>query len=81
MRTRKLIVTTVLATAVPGLLIYALTRTQLYGVLLKLLGSHVMIAVAASLLIGLIAAAVLSVVYGFGMDDPLRRPRRERRDS
>ena len=81
MRTRKLIVIAVVVAAIPGLLIYLLTRTRLYGVLLKLLGMHTMLAIAVVLLVALIAAAVFSLAYGFGVEDPLRRSRRERRES
>lgn len=81
MRTRKLIVMAVLVAAIPGLLTYGLTRTQLYGVILKLLGAPAMLLIAIVLLIALIAAAMFSVAYGFGIENPLRRERRERRDS
>jgi hypothetical protein len=81
MRTRKLILTAVGVAAVPGLLIYAVTWTSLYGALLKLFGTPVLLLIAIVLLIGLIAAAIFSVAYGFGVENPLRRSRRDRRNS
>ena len=81
MRTRNLIITVVLATAIVGVLIYVLNRPKLYALVVKLLGAPITLLIAIAVLVALIAAAIFSVIYGFGIENPLRRERRDRKDS
>ena len=48
---------------------------------MKTVGTPTMLTVAIVLLAVLIGAAVFSLVYGFGTDEPMRRQRRGRRST
>jgi hypothetical protein len=80
-RAPKLILAALALAALPGLLLFMLARTSLFAKLVKLVGTPTMLALAILLLTVLIAAAVFAFVYGFGADDPLRRPHRSRRST
>lgn len=78
MRTRTFTLALIALAVGPGLLIYGLIRTPLYGAMVKLLGTTTMLVLAAVLLAALIGIAVFAVVYGFAEDDeaPVRRRRK-----
>jgi hypothetical protein len=80
LRTRTLAILLLGLILGPALLFYAITRTSLYGVILKAFGTHTVIAIAVLLLLALIAAALWALVYGFLEDheSPLRRRRKAR---
>jgi hypothetical protein len=72
----------VLAVAVvPLALVYLVTRTRLFRSVLDLLGADVFLGVAVLLLVIFTLVALGALIYGFGLEDPLRRERRGRRDS
>ncbi|MPZ44160.1 MAG: hypothetical protein GEV05_12280 [Betaproteobacteria bacterium] len=75
MRTRTLTIVLLVLAVAPGLLFYGLTRTALYGEIVKSLGANTVLVIAIVLLVVLIGAAVFAVVYGLARDDdqPLRR--------
>jgi hypothetical protein len=78
MRTRTFTLALIALAVGPGLLIFGLVRTSLYGAMVKFLGTTTMLVVAIVLLAALIGVAVFAVVYGFSEDDeaPVRRRRK-----
>jgi hypothetical protein len=78
MRKRTFTIALIALAVGPGLLIYGLTRTSLYGAIVKFFGTTTMLVIAIVLLAVLIGAAVFAVLYGFAQDDeaPTRRRRR-----
>jgi hypothetical protein len=73
---------TALAVAVvPALVIYVLTRTRLFRSILAWLGADLFLGIAILLLVIFTLVALVALIYGFGLEDPLRRGRRGRRDS
>lgn len=83
MRTRKFVIVLIGLILGPALLFYGVSRTSLYGVMIGLFGKHTVLAIGILLLTVLIAAALLSLVYGFleDHDSPLRRRRRANGES
>jgi hypothetical protein len=81
MRTRTLTIVLLVLILGPGLAFYVLTRTAIYGEILKLLGANIMLALAIVLLIMLIGAAAFALVYGLASDDQRLRRRHKRRQS
>jgi hypothetical protein len=77
-RAPRLVFVALALAALPGLLLFMLARTSLFARLVKVVGTPTMLTVAIVLLAVLIGAAVFSLVYGFGTEDPLRRQRRSR---
>ena len=63
----------------PFLLIYGLTRTSLFRSIIAALGADLVLAVAVLLLLVFTVVSVVALIYGFGVEDPLRRERRRRR--
>lgn len=78
MRTRTLVIVLVGLILGPALLFYGVSRTSLYGVMIRLFGKHTVLVIGVLLLTVLIVAALLSLVYGFLEDhgSPLRRRRK-----
>jgi type IV secretory pathway VirB3-like protein len=78
MRTRTFTILLLALAVGPGLLFYGLTRTALYGAIVKALGANTVLVIAIVLLALLIGAAIFAVAYGFAKDEdqsPRRRPR------
>ena len=79
MRTRTPIIMAALAVAVvPGLLIYGLARTSLYGAIVKFLGTPLVLGVGIVILVALLGTALFALIYGFAQDDPVLDRRRAR---
>lgn len=79
MRTRTLIIVAALAVAVvPGLLIYGLTRTSLYGAIVNFFGTPLVLGIGIGILVALLGTALFALIYGFAQDDPVLGRRRAR---
>ncbi len=80
MRTRTLVIVATLAvTLVPMLLIYGLTRTKLYGEMVKFVGTPAVLGIGVAILVALLGSAAFALIYGFVQDDPVFDRRRARR--
>ena len=78
MRTRTFTIVLLALAVGPGLLFYGLTRTSLYGAIVKARGANTVLVIAILLLALLIGIAIFAVAYGLAKDDD-QSPRRRRK--
>jgi hypothetical protein len=62
----------------PFVVIYGLTRTSLFGSIIAALGENFVLAAAVLLLVILTLVSVVALIYGFGVEDPLKKKRHRR---
>ena len=62
----------------PFAVIYGLTRTSLFRSIIAALGEDFVLAAAVLLLLIFTVVSVVALIYGFGVEDPLRNKRRRR---
>jgi hypothetical protein len=62
----------------PFVVIYGLTRTSLFGSIIAALGENFVLAAAVLLLVIFTLVSVVALIYGFGVEDPLKKKRHRR---